>query len=203
MPYILSPYNPISSSFSPSISSINLVNPITVTSETYTTSITSPLSVSLSPLIPSINLSFTRPSLGFYEDLNQDPKVQRNLTKIYYYKVLDEWLWEDFPEIFGYLTYQNGKVDLINNLNQYDPTASEKDSEQILNKKVDFLGKFFLTKSIMVKILKKFITETNTNWIDLSKNEFFLKQIVQDKLTRLIKRAISDKNSMQKTANNK
>lgn len=146
------------------------------------------------PYLQSINISYTKPTIGFYENLNADPKIHTRLTKYFYYKLLDKWLYEDLIDILNYFKIKDGKVSLIDNLKEYDPTSVDKDSDENIQKKIDFIEKFFLTKNMMYKILSEYVKGSETGWIDLPKNDFFIKQVVEDKLIKKLKQLISEKN---------
>lgn len=136
---------------------------------------------------PSINLSYTRPSLSFYEDLNQDPEIRMRLTKYYYYKILDKWLYDDMLSVLDHLKVNENKVDIVddNNLDK-----SHKNTQEEIEKKVKYIENKILRKRDVYNLLEKFTDETGSEWINLSDNEYFIKKISKDYLTKKIKKMI-------------
>lgn len=181
MPIILSP-----------TSEISLVSPLLVTTITSTEQIPHTI------LPTSININYTKPTISIYKNLNADPRVHQRLVKYFYYKALDKWLYEDLIDILNYLKIRNGKVDIINSMKEYDPLAVDKESDDDIRKKIDFIEKFFLSKRLMARIIHEYVKHTGTNWVDLPKNEYFIRQIVGNKLTRRIKRAIAEREQLSK-----
>jgi len=147
-----------------------------------------------SPLVPSINYSYSQPAAGFYENINMNPETQKKITKYVQMKALDKWLPGDMIDILNYFKVDsNGKVDVIDNLNDYRPIASTNDTKQILEKKIDFIEEFFLTPRIVRKILEKFIKKTGIEWIKIPKNSFYVKEVIANKLKNMIKESIEVK----------
>lgn len=142
------------------------------------------------PLVSKVTVNYSKPTYTYYEDINYDPKVQRQLTSHYYYKTLDKWLYDDLLDVLNYFVYSNGQISLIKNLSEYDPKRIHKESNEIVDKKVEYIEKNLLDKNYMHKILKKYVKETNTEWVYLPKNEFFLKQAIEKELIKRIKQSI-------------
>ena len=63
-----------------------------------------------SPYITSMNTSYSYPSIGVYKNLNADPKVRKRITKYFYFKVLDNWLFNELSYILNFLKHSNGKI---------------------------------------------------------------------------------------------
>lgn len=145
------------------------------------------------PYITSVNLDYTKPSVGVFENLNADPRIRKRIVKFFYYKILDNWLMDDLVDILNFFTIKDGKVDLIDNISQYEPLGSYNESEEIKEKKIDFIEDFFLTKSFVSRVLDEYVNNTKTNWYELPKNSYFIKDIIAKKLTNRIKRALSEK----------
>lgn len=182
MPLIYSP----SSIFSPSVSSLySVLDPIP-------------------PIIPSRPESIFTPAYGFvssmtlpkYEDLNYDPEVRKKMIRYFYYKVLGDWLYDDYKGLLNYFVIKNDIVDVISNLNEVDESKQNSIAEQ--EKKIEFIKNYIFTKKFVYKILSKYIAYTNSNWYDLNRNEYYIKKLIKHKLKNKILKAISEKQSYKK-----
>lgn len=145
------------------------------------------------PYLTSFNTTYTKPAIGFFENLNADPRVHKRMVKYFYYKALDKWMYEDMRDVLNYFTIKNDKVDLISSMKDYDVTAADKESNETTEKKIDFIGKYILTQSYMNKILNDFVNRNNISWVDLPKRELLLEQVVEEKLTKMLRGLIADK----------
>lgn len=134
-----------------------------------------------STYVPSINLRYSKPLFSFYEDLDKDPRIHKRLTKYYYYKILDKWLYDDLSDLLKFLDVKDNNVVIIKN--------DKKDSDTDIEKKIDFLEKF-LTKSFIYMLISRYIAETGTRWVDLHKNEYFLKQVFKEKIKKKLEKEL-------------
>lgn len=139
------------------------------------------------PIIPSIvsNISYTRPLSAAYSDLNQDPQIRNQLTKYFYYKVLDKFLYEDLFDLLSYLTVSNDKVNLAKNP---DKASSANDSQEIVEKKVAFIERALFSKDDMYKILKRLTAENGVEWIQLPHNQ----EVVVAAVRKYLKQKLRD-----------
>lgn len=147
----------------------------------------------LSPLQRSVRFDYSRPIFGFYEDLNYNKDIIKRMVKYAHLKALDEWLMEDLVDILNYFVVKGNKVDLINKLSDYKPDTVHKESIKTLEKKVDFIEKYFLSRRVMHKLVKKFIQESGYNYVDLPHRQDQLKRFINDKLLNMIKKEIARK----------
>lgn len=160
---------------------------------------TSPISLSdgYTPLLPSyisslkpVGASIVFPQqeiqLPGYYNLNQYTNVQKQIVKYFRKKTLELWLYgEDMADILNYLTVNSSGVHLIKNLSQYSPIPSNE-SQELKEEKIEFIGQYILTGNIMSKILKNFIHGTGINWLELYKNELFVKEYIKDQLKNIL-----------------
>ena len=131
------------------------------------------------PVISTINTEVTA---------NSD--TQEKMVKYFYYKLLDKWLYNDLKDLLGYLTIENDSVKLIKTLESFDVKSALADVNSIVEKKGDYIGKYILNLSNVYKIIREFIAETKTNWFDLTKHEFIIKQHVRESLEKRLKGAV-------------
>ena len=159
-----------------------------------TTSKLNPLVISDSPIYPYPGY-YTQPiyNTNILPDnlnLNNNTELQEKESKHFHKETLDEWLYYDLISLLSYLTHSGGKIDLIKDLGSYKKDAVKNDSQDIVDKKVDFIGKFFLSRDNMKKVLTKVVRETQINWYDLRKNESTVRHFVKKYLRRKFEKAI-------------
>lgn len=153
----------------------------------------------INPLLPTLVYPYGQSiPITFYENLNADPRIQKRIAKNLYYKVLDNWLYDDLSDILNYFRVRDGRVELINTQAEYDPLSVEKEPIEQTEKKIDFIEKFFFTREMMRKLLQRYIRETGINWIDLPKHTYFIKQLVKDKIMRNTRTAMAEKQKLSK-----
>jgi len=147
----------------------------------------SPLNSIFTPVPLTINWEFNRPIIGMYETIDTNPDVRSKMLRYYFDLIRDDWLLDDLNDILNYFNYKDGKVNMINKLEEYNPNNIAKDTDQIAEKKVEFIEKNVFTKHDLKHVLRKFTKESNSKWVDLPKNEFFLKKVVKEYIIKEIK----------------
>ena len=126
--------------------------------------------------------TYTNPSIVVpYPNLNKDPEIINRLTKYFYYKTLDKWLYEELDGLLRYLKVSNGKVNEIKNESDKD---KENISQEEADKKVKFIEDEILSKDDMYDILMKIQQETDIELIKMSKQEFIIQGYVKKFLKR-------------------
>ena len=201
----LNPLNPLNT-----LNSLNTLNtlsplsPLVLTTDTplFVNTPTVPLVLNAPNLVDpygrsyvtSVNLNYTKPLISTYTDLNSDPRVQKRMIKYFQMKTLDKWLMEDLLDILNYFRIDGkGNVDIINNMNEYKPNGVQHESVGQLEKRIDFIEKWFLTPSVVDRILQRFASEKGIQWVHLTRYQHELKNIIADKLMKLVKGAITNK----------
>jgi len=144
-----------------------------------------------SPVVTSVNLTYSKPMIGTYESLNNKMEVHERFAKYYYFKMLDNWLYDELTDVLNYLVVENKTVKIIKNLSEYKPNNIKKDTDDTVKLKSDFIGKEVMTLIDMLDFLTKFVDGTDINWVDLPKNEFWLRRALENKLIKLLKGHIS------------
>src|SRR3990172_8348480 len=79
------------------------------------------------PYKTSLNLTYSRPIIGVYENLNADPNIHKRLVKYYYLKTIEKWLYEDLIDVLNYVAIKDGKADIIKSMKEYNPVGVDKD----------------------------------------------------------------------------
>lgn len=129
-------------------------------------------------------------SSGFYKDLNKDKKVQKTLTKYYYYKILDKWIYKELMPLLAFVEIIEGKAQLIKSMEKYDVQKLLSNSDEQIEKKINYLEKIIVTKDMVRHVLKKICSENNINWYDLNKYEKKIKTVFYNYLLDKLKDAI-------------
>jgi len=129
-------------------------------------------------------------SSGFYYDLNKDKSVQKNLTKYYFYKILDKWIYKELMPLLAFVDISSEKPRLIKSLSQYDVKKIVSNSEEQIEKKINYLEKVIISKDMVRHVLKKICSENGINWYDLDKNEKKIKTVFYNYLLGKLKESI-------------
>lgn len=130
-------------------------------------------------------------SSGFYQDLNKDKSVQKNLTKYYYYKILDKWIYKELMPLLAFVDTSGDKPHLIKSLSQYDVEKLTTNSSDEIEKKINYLEKVIITRDMVKHVLKKICSDNGINWYDLDKNEKKIKTVFYNYLLDKLKDAIN------------
>ncbi len=144
------------------------------------------------PIKPTIiNFDYSHPLISSYETIDNNLELRQRMLKYIYDLVRDKWLLDEINSILNYYTYSNGEVKLISNMSDYSKSNISKDTNEIAEKKVKYITKTILDKFAMEHILNKFTKYTNTKWVNLVKNEYylmkFIKEYIVKKITKLLK----------------
>lgn len=165
----------------------NQIKPITITSHNFG-----------NPYVASLNTTYTQPTIGIYEDINYDPKIQSRIINYFHKLTLDKWLMGDLSYILSYFSINDkGEVNLIKSAN---PTKNDRgkqgydknnirDAERI----IDFIEKYFLTKSVVRRVLDVYVSKTGDKWVYLHRHKGDIKRLMENKLIKLIETALSQK----------
>jgi hypothetical protein len=195
MSLIFTPTNPVQSmTYVSPATALNLNNANPLNQQLL---ITSDNTMILTPDTPIAYISTWYPTAYGLPDnlnLNNNSEIKSQITRTFWYKVLDKWLYDDLLDILAYITVDSsGKVDLIKNIADYKSSSTDSDTLETIEKKTDFIERYFLREDEMYQILKRLVQETGINWIDLVKNSYYVKASVKHYLKKKIKKAIEMK----------
>ncbi len=125
-----------------------------------------------------------------FNDLNKDKEVVKTITKYYYYKILDKWLYDEFLPILAFVKMENDKPKLISSMAEFRIGDLARESENVLESKIDYLSEIFITRDMVRHVLKKFINKHNTRYSALNRQEHELKKYffkyMKDKLEEAV-----------------
>ena len=114
------------------------------------------------------------------------------MSKYYYLKTYERWLEKELKSLLGYFTVKGNKVELIANISKFDPEKGKKYKDKDVEKIIQFIKKYFLSKTMMFRLLTRFVRETRVSWFDLPNYEYFVRRLVKKKLARRFKKAIKE-----------
>lgn len=158
------------------------INPYTYTrKDVYDTNLVSPVSVY------TVSTEYLQPVVGFYETIDNDPSVRDQMGRYFFDVIRDDWLLHDLSDILNYFKYSGGEVSLIEGYNQYNPSNTKNDTNEIAEKKVKYITKNFLNRYDLQSLMDKFKRKTGIKIVDIPKNTYLFKKVVSDYLMKKIK----------------
>jgi hypothetical protein len=146
-------------------------------------------------VIPSFNIISTqtyRTPLFYFDDVCNTSNIKEDIVKIFYYKFLDKWLYDDDASMYllKYLKVSGNKVELVSNKKNTDDYL--KNNQEVIDKKVDFIEHNLFSKEELYEILKKFVSGTHISWCDLTKHKLFVREAIEKTLEKKMKRLMSE-----------
>lgn len=137
----------------------------------------------------TFNTTILNPFIGEIDPLNEDPKYHSKVIDHFYIRLTEKWLYKD-PEFRSLLKYfkiekdgKEGKVSLITDIDKVNKEPVDKTDRKYIFK---YIEKFFITRKIVSRILKKYVAVTHVKWYDLFNNTDVLKELFAHKLKKLI-----------------
>ena len=128
-----------------------------------------------------------------YKNLNKDKKTIKTITKYYYYKILDKWLYKDLFALLGFIKIVNDEPKIINSIEEYNAVKLANESERDIEKRVRYMEKIIISKDLIKHVLKKVISKYNIDWAELDQYESEIKKYfynyLKDKFEETIKKA--------------
>lgn len=173
----------------------NILSPVYPLPNTLTTAIPGTLSTIFTSnnVVEQNNVSnatLYRFPLEPYYDLNLDPNVHQTVANSVYKKVFEDWIYgNEFSDLFGYLQIVNDRVSLISEKHK-DKSYNEFDK----NKKIRFMSEHILSRRRVKKLIQHFVDNTKTNWYDVEKNNYFVKELIHRYMKKKLKALVEKKN---------
>jgi hypothetical protein len=192
-------YTPISTMFNTPYSSTTVLSPLTPVTLSplppITTAVTQsvivnndPLTV-VTPIGPVLyNVGGPRYLVDIDTGINDNYIVQRDVTRGIMYKVLDKWLYDDFPNILKYLVVEKDTVRLVKSEQEKENNKVSSNTVSELEAKSDYIGDNILTESAMREILVRIMRETGLKWYELPHREQLLKDVVEKYLKKKLRK---------------
>ena len=140
--------------------------------------------VSVNPLNPGLI------NTGFYKDLNKDKSVQKTLSKYYFYKIVDKWIYKELLPLLAFVDTSSEKSQLIKSLADYDVQKLSTNSSEQIEKKAKYMEQIIITKDMVRHVLKKICSDNQLNWYDLNKHEKKIKKVFYNYLLDKLKESV-------------
>lgn len=122
-------------------------------------------------------------------DLNRDPNVHRTVTDSIYKQTFQEWLYSsDAEEVFRYIKIVGGQARLVSGSERDNRTSGDN-----IDKKVRFIRDHILSYERVRKLIEEFIDGTRSNWYDVEKNAFFIKELILKYIKKKLKALAEEK----------
>ena len=116
-----------------------------------------------------------------YENLNNDPDLIRKVTKYFFEKTMNAWMYSDFEELLTYLIIKNNKVSVVSNKKELENNKRDKDMKS-LEMKVNFIADNVMTKYDMKSFLKKYALKSGLDLWKLKENKIYVKKYIYKKI---------------------
>jgi hypothetical protein len=147
-----------------------------------------------SPVLASLNLTYSKPAFGFYQNMNADPELHNKMVKhFYFFKTLGDWLYDDLLNTLNYIVLdkKSKNIRLIKHLKDLDQHSVDKDTNEIIEKKIKFVKENILGKNDMMYILNHLVRKLKMNWYDLPHNEKVVIEATRKFMTNKMKSMVS------------
>ena len=116
-----------------------------------------------------------------YENLNNDPDLIRKVTKYFFEKTMNSWLYSDFEDLLTYLVVKGDKVRVISNKKELENNKRDSNMKSI-EKKVNFIADNVMTKYDMKSFLKKYALKSGLDLWKLKENKSYVKKSIYKKI---------------------
>lgn len=177
-------------------------NPVLIETNTYNSAQKNPLGVGFNPLntleeYNTINkLNFINKQIQIQNtmnnnyNLNSDKNVQKTISKYFYYKLIDEWLYKELFVLLAFVEIVDGRPKLIKSMEKYSVEKLASESDEDIEKRVEYFESDIITKKIVKQILKKIVKRMCINWYDLDKKENVVRKVFLEYFKNLLEESI-------------
>tara|TARA_Y200000002_G_C22675037_1_gene661677 strand:+ start:19 stop:681 length:663 start_codon:yes stop_codon:yes gene_type:complete len=138
------------------------------------------------PLIPAPPPIVTN-NIVEYENLNNDPVLIKKVTKYFFEKTMNSWLYSDFEDLLSYLIVDKNKVKVISNKNEIKKNKKDNNIKTI-EMKVNFIADYVMTKYDMKSFLKKYSLKSGLDLWKLKENKSYVKKSIYKKIKSKLKK---------------
>jgi len=116
-----------------------------------------------------------------YENLNNDPDLIRKVTKYFFEKTMNSWLYSDFEDLLTYLVIKGDKVRVVSNKKELENNKRDNNMKT-LEMKVNFIADNVMTKYDMKSFLKKYSLKSGLDLWKLKENKSYVKKSIYKKI---------------------
>ena len=116
-----------------------------------------------------------------YLNVNNDPELIRKVSKYFFEKTMNAWMYSDFEDLLTYLVVKNGKVSVVSNKKELENNKRDTDMKSI-ELKVNFITDHVMTKYDMKSFLKKYALKSGLDLWKLKENKSYVKKSIYKKI---------------------
>lgn len=132
---------------------------------------------------------------NFNQKLNTSKQVQKTISKFFYYKLVDNWLYNKLFPILAFVKIVDGSAQLIKSMGEYNINGLEFQTDKEIELRVAYLEKNIITKKLVFKVLKKIVKKMCFNWYELDKHIYKIQQVFLEYFKDLLEESIRSFNS--------
>jgi hypothetical protein len=143
------------------------------------------VSIPLSPAPPPLPVITN--NIVQYENLNNDPKLIKKVTKYFFEKTMNSWLYSDFEDLLLYLIVDKNKVKIVSNKKELEKNKRDNNMKTI-EMKVKFIADYIMTKYDMKSFLKKYAIKSGLDLWKLKENKSYVKKSIYKKIKSKLKK---------------
>ena len=130
------------------------------------------------------------PNIAPVLNVSDNPDLKRRMTKYFYEKTFNKWMYSDFNDILQYLAIRGNKVVPVASKKEY---SNNKDTLETLNQKIDFIVDNIFSKYDMKSFLNKLVMKSNIKWFDLKIHRDAVKDAIYKKIRSEVKKLVTQK----------
>ena len=116
-----------------------------------------------------------------YLNVNNDPDLIKNVTKYFFEKTMNAWMYSDFEDLLTFLVIKNNKVSVISNKKELENNKRDTDIN-LIEMKVDFITNHVMSKYDMKSFLKKYALKSGLDLWKLKENKSYVKKSIYKKI---------------------
>jgi len=129
--------------------------------------------------------------IGTYQDLDLDKDIQKKVSKHFYKKLCNKWLYDN-NSLLAFIKLDNGKPELIKSMNEYNQQSIKGDTVSNIEKKIGYMESKLISYKDIKHFLKKFISRHSYHWYTLYTIEDKIKEELSKYLKNLLEEAIKE-----------
>jgi hypothetical protein len=129
--------------------------------------------------------------IGTYQDLDLDKDIQKKVSKHFYKKLCNKWLYDN-NSLLAFIKLDNGKPELIKSMNEYNQQSIKGDTVSNIEKKIGYMESKLISYKDIKHFLKKFISRHSYHWYTLYTIEDKIKEELSKYLKNLLEDAIKE-----------
>ena len=129
--------------------------------------------------------------IGTYQDLDLDKDIQKKVSKHFYKKLCNKWLYDN-NSLLAFIKLDNGKPELIKSMNEYNQQSIKGDTVSNIEKKISYMEDKLISYKDVKHFLKKFISRHSYHWYTLYTIEDKIKEELSKYLKNLLEDAIKE-----------